>query len=45
MNLKQLFVAVPAALLILGGGAVKAGQTIADVGAMACVNDKWDEGA
>ena len=43
MNLKQLFIAVPAALLVLGGGAAKAGQTIDDVGAMACVNDKWDE--
>ena len=43
MNPKQLFVAVPAALLMLGSGAAKAGQTISDVGAMACVNDKWDE--
>jgi len=43
MNIKQLFVAVPAALIMLGGGAAKAGQTIDDVGAMACVNDKWDE--
>jgi len=42
MNLNQLFVAVPAALVILGGGAAKAGQTIKDVGAIACVNDKWD---
>ena len=24
-------------------GAAEAGQTISDVGAMACVNDKWDE--
>ena len=32
MNLKQLFVAAPAALLMLGGGAAKAGQTIDDVG-------------
>src|SRR6476646_9658734 len=31
-----------AAFLILGSGAAKAGQTINDVGAMACVNDKWD---
>ena len=43
MNLKQLFVAVPTTLLILGGGVANAGQTINDVGAMACVNDKWDE--
>jgi hypothetical protein len=43
MNLKHLFVAAPAALLILGGGAASAGQTIDDVGALACVVDKWDE--
>ena len=43
MNLKQLFVAVPAALLILGNGAANAGQTIDRVGAVACVNDKWTE--
>ena len=42
MHLKHLFIAVPAALLILGGGAAKAGQPISDVGALACVNDKWD---
>ena len=43
MNLKQLVVAVPTTLLILGSGVANAGQTIKDVGAMACVNDKWDE--
>ena len=43
MNLKQLFVAVPAALLILGIGVANAGQTINEAGALACVNDKWDE--
>ena len=43
MHLKHLFIAVPAALLILGNGAANAGQTINDVGAIACVNDKWDE--
>jgi hypothetical protein len=43
MNLKYLFAAVPAALCILGDGTATAGQTIEDVGAMACVNDKWDE--
>ncbi len=43
MNLKHLFVAVPAALLILGNGAANAGQTINEAGALACVNDKWDE--
>ena len=42
MNLKQLFVAVPTTLLILGSGVANAGQTINDVGAIACVNDKWD---
>lgn len=43
MNLKHLLLAVPATLLILGSGAAKAGQTIDDVGAIVCVNDKWDE--
>ena len=43
MNRKLLFLALPAALFVLGSGAAKAGQTIADVGAIACINDKWDE--
>jgi hypothetical protein len=43
MNTKQLFVAVPATLLILGCGAANAGNTINKVGALACVNDKWDQ--
>ena len=43
MNPKQLFLAVPAALLILGSGAARAGQTINEAGALACVTDKWDE--
>ena len=43
MHLKHLFIAVPTALLILGNGVANAGQTINDVGAIACVNDKWDE--
>jgi hypothetical protein len=43
MNLKQLSVAVPAALLVIGSGAATAGQTINEAAAMACVNDKWDE--
>ena len=43
MNPKQLFLAVPAALLILGSGAARAGQTISEAGALACVTDKWDE--
>jgi hypothetical protein len=42
MNLKHLFVVLPAALLILGNGAANAGQTIDDVGAIACVDDNWD---
>jgi len=41
-NFRQLSVAVPPLLLLLGGGAANAGQTINDVGAIACVNDKWD---
>jgi hypothetical protein len=43
MNPKQLFLAVPAALLILGSGSARAGQTITEAGALACVTDKWDE--
>ena len=43
MNIVQLCAVIPVALLILGNGAAKAGQTIGDVGYMACVNDKWDE--
>jgi hypothetical protein len=43
MNLKHLFVAVPATLIILGNGAANAGQSINETGAFACVTDKWDE--
>jgi hypothetical protein len=43
MNPKGLFVAAPAALVILGNGAANAGDTTNDVGAVARVNDKWDE--
>ena len=43
MNLKHLFVAVPATLLVLGNGAANAGQIIDRVGAIACITDKWDE--
>ena len=43
MNLKHLFVAVPATLFILGSGVANAGETIDDVGTLACVTDKWDE--
>jgi hypothetical protein len=42
MNLKCMFIAVPIAICGWGGVAV-AGQTISDVGAMACATDKWDE--
>jgi hypothetical protein len=43
MNRKHLFVAVPAALLVLSSGAANAGETINEAGAIACINDKWDE--
>ena len=43
MSLKQLFVAVAAAFLILGNGVAVAGQTVDIAGAIACVNDKWTE--
>jgi hypothetical protein len=43
MLTKQLLSTLPAGLLILGTGAAIAGQTISEVGALACVNDKWDE--
>src|SRR6185312_11260042 len=42
MNFMHVLVASTAAFLILGSGSAKAGQTIKDVGAIACVNDKWD---
>src|SRR5262245_11402027 len=43
MNLKQLFIAVPAVLVIFGGETASAGNTISKVGALACVTDKWKE--
>ena len=43
MSLKNLFLAVLAALFILGGGTANAGKTTEDSGALVCVNDKWDE--
>jgi hypothetical protein len=43
MRLKQLFVAVPAALLLLGHGSAIAATTVEKAGVIACVNDKWDE--
>ena len=41
MNVKLLFLALPAVLFILGTAA-NASETIKDTGAMACVTDKWD---
>jgi hypothetical protein len=43
MKLSSLFLAVPAALFVLGSGAASAGEAISDAGAFACVADKWDE--
>jgi hypothetical protein len=43
MNLRHLFVAVLAALIILGTGAANAAQTVNEAGALACVTGKWDE--
>ena len=43
MNPTNLFLAVPATLIILGCGTGNAGETINDAGAIVCVNDKWDE--
>jgi hypothetical protein len=43
MILKYLTVVVPVSLLVLGSGVAGAGQAIDVAGAMACVNDKWNE--
>ena len=43
MKLNYLFIAVPAALLILGSGAANAGQTINEEGPTVCATDKWNE--
>ena len=43
MNLMQLFLAVPAAFLILGNSVAIADQTVDVAGTIACVMDKWDE--
>jgi hypothetical protein len=40
---RQLFLAIPAAFLLLAPCAANAGQTIKKEGAIACVIDKWDE--
>jgi hypothetical protein len=42
MDLKHLFIALLAALCIMGTWTANAGQTINQAGAIACVNDKWD---
>ena len=42
MNFMHVFVVLTAAFLLIGSRATEAGQTINDVSAMACVNDKWD---
>ena len=43
MSAKQIFVAVPAALLILSIGAANAGTIVDEAGAIVCVTEKWDE--
>lgn len=43
MRRKHLFIALPAALIILDSGAANAGDTINESGAMALVIDKWNE--
>ena len=43
MDFRRLFVAIPAALFVLGSGAATAGETINEAGTIACINDKWDE--
>ncbi len=40
---KQLLVAVPVAVLILGQGVANAGKIVEEAGAIVCVTDKWDE--
>ena len=43
MNLKNLFVALPIALCIVGNCTANAGETINEAGALGLVIDKWDE--
>ena len=38
-----VFLAVPAAFIILGNSVAIAGETVDMAGAIACVNDKWTE--
>lgn len=42
MNKMQLFIAVPA-LLVVSHGAAEAGKGFEEAGALVCVTDKWDE--
>src|SRR5215831_354356 len=42
MKLIQLLIPIAASLLMLVIGGANAGQSVSDVGAIACVNDKWD---
>ena len=43
MNFVHVFSASTVALLILGGGAAIAGETINEAGALALATDKWNE--
>jgi hypothetical protein len=43
MNMMHTYFASTVAFLFLSSDAAMAGQIISDVGAIACVNDKWDE--
>ena len=43
MTFRYLFAAIPAVLLALGNATATAGETLDQNGAIACVNDKWDE--
>ena len=43
MNIRQMLIAVPTALSILGVGLATAGETIDETGALACFIDKWNE--
>lgn len=42
MKFQPLFLAVPAALLVLGSEIARAGNVVEGAGAIACVSDKWD---
>jgi hypothetical protein len=42
MTFMQVLLGSATAMLMLGAGSAWAAETINDVGAMACINDKWD---